>query len=71
MDWNALISSFGGVGQGVILLLIVYLIWSRNRDERDRKKFQQRTDERTQQLLDWTVRTAVESAMADRKSGDD
>jgi len=71
MDWNAIISAFGNPGQVVILALVTWLIWARMRDQRERRVFEQRMEERMQQLLEYTVRRAIDSAIPDNKSGDD
>jgi hypothetical protein len=67
MDWHALISAFGAGGQLIVLALIIYLVWSRGRDERERRRFEQRMDERTQALMEWTVKRAMDSAIPDKK----
>jgi len=68
MDWHAIISALGSGGQLVVLALVIYLIWSRTRDQRERRQFEQRMDERVQQLLEWTVKRAMDSAMHDKES---
>jgi len=68
MDWHAIVSAFGAGGQLIVLALIIYLVWSRSRDERERRRFEQRMDERTQALMEWTVKRAMDSVAHDKKS---
>ena len=67
MDWHALISALGSGGQLIVFALIIYLIWSRSRDERERRQFERRMDERTQALIEWTVKRAMEGTTPEKK----
>jgi ABC-type nickel/cobalt efflux system permease component RcnA len=56
------------IGDGLLLVgLIVWLAWSKGRELREQRAFQRRMDERTQQLMEYTVRRVVDAATPEKE----
>jgi hypothetical protein len=67
MTLQTLLAAVGDGGQILVILMLVYLLWSKNRDQRDAREFQRRMDERTHQLMEFTVHRMADVAMPEKE----
>jgi ABC-type nickel/cobalt efflux system permease component RcnA len=67
MTLQQVLAAVGDGGQILVIVLLVWLVWSKNRDQREAREFQRRMDERTAQLHEWTVRRLADTAMPTEK----
>jgi len=64
MTWVELLQ----IGNGLLLVgLLVWLAWSKAREMREHRAFQRRMDERTQALMEYTVRRVVDAATPEKE----
>jgi ABC-type nickel/cobalt efflux system permease component RcnA len=68
MTLQTLLAAVGDGGQVLVIVLLVWLVWSKNRDQREARDFQRRMDERTALLHEWTVRRMADMAMPEKET---